>query len=110
MCTQHFSFLFFFPFHPSTFVQLPQLIKSPSIYLLCTRVLKSATTYESRPILFLPAVLIEGARCFLINYGDVEETSGAERQREETSPEPRDGQGFGALLEVTSRRHVTSVR
>lgn len=79
MCTQYFSFAFFFP---SIFVQLPQLIKSPSIYLLCARVLKSATTHESRPIRFLPAVLIEGARCGLINYGDVETTSGTKRLRE----------------------------
>lgn len=84
MCTQYFSFSFFFP---GIFVQLPQLIKSPSIYLLCAQVLKSATTYESRPILFLPAVLIEGTRCFLINYGDVEETSSTKQLREKTSPE-----------------------
>lgn len=79
-----FPFLFFFP--PSLFVQLPQLIKSPSIYLLCAQVLKSATTYESRPILFLPAVLIEGARCFLINYGDVGETSCTKQLREKHLP------------------------
>ncbi|KAK2829043.1 hypothetical protein Q7C36_017033 [Tachysurus vachellii] len=57
-------------------------------------VLKSATTYQSRPIRFLPAVLIEGARCFLINYGDVEETSSPKRLGErEPSPE-RNARGW----------------
>lgn len=109
----HNTFLFlFFPPRPSIFVQLPQLIKSPSIYLLCAQVLKSATTHESRPILFLPAVLIEGARCFLINYGGVEETSRLRTPPREPSPEQnaRSGTlpGLNTRLEVTSGHHVTS--
>ncbi|GAA6084964.1 uncharacterized [Tachysurus ichikawai] len=52
------------------------------------QVLKSATTYESRPIRFLPAVLIEGARCFVINYGDVEGTSNP-KQLGEREPSPK---------------------
>lgn len=108
MYTILFFFLFLSP--SSIFVQLPQLIKSPSIYLLCARVLKSATTYESRPILFLPAVLIEGARCFLINYVRCGRNIRHRTSPREASPEQRDGRGLNTRLEVTSGRRVMAGR
>lgn len=56
---------------PSLFVRISLLIKGLSICLLTAKVLKSATTYKKRPIPLFPVVLIEGARCFLINYVNV---------------------------------------